>query len=92
MDSVTTDRAEKIIGPVIEQGRHLIVDCTLLSYVNSSGLAFLMKCHIQMKRRNGSFKLINPTKSISSILEQCGVWNFLKIYGSLQDALKSLEG
>lgn len=91
MDSSTAQQAEKDISLLIEEGKHLIVDCTALNYVNSAGLAFLMKCHIQMRRRNGTFKLVNPNKLISGLLEVCGVWNFLEIYNSLREAIKSLE-
>lgn len=91
LDSLSIPEAEKRIGSFIEEGKHLIIDCTGLSYINSTGLSFLMKCHIQMKRRSGSFKLVNPNKLISDLLETCGVWNFLEIYNSLKVAIKTLE-
>lgn len=91
LDPLTIQQAEKDFSPLIEEKKHLIVDCTKLTFVNSLGLAFLMKCHIQMKKRNGSFKLVNFNKLIRDLLEICGVSNFLEVYSSLQEAIRSLE-
>lgn len=90
LDTITSAQAEKIIGPLIEQERHLIVDCTSLSYVNSTGLAFLLKCYIQMKRREGDFKIVNPNKLIHEIMDITGALNLLEVYNNQQEAIKSL--
>lgn len=91
LDSDTVTQAEKFIAPLIDREKHLIADCTNLSYVNSAGLAFFLKCYIQMKRRNGDFKIANTNKLIYDLLDICGVSNFLEVYSSLQEAIRSLE-
>lgn len=91
LDSVTSIQAEKNIGPLIEQEKHIIVDCTDLSYVNSTGLAFLLKCYIQMKRREGDFKIVNPNKLIYEIMDITGALNLLEVYNSREEAIKSVS-
>lgn len=90
LDSVTSTQAEKTVNPLIDQEKHLIVDCTNLSYVNSTGLAFLLKCYIQMKRRDGDFKIVNPNKLIHEIMDITGALNLLEVYRSPEEAIKSL--
>lgn len=90
LDAVTTAEVEKVIIPLIEEGMNLILDCSSLSYLNSTGLSFLMKCHIQIRRRKGSFKLVNPNQLINDVVKTCGVWNFLEIYASLKEAMRSV--
>lgn len=91
LDSVTSIQAEKNIGPLIEQEKHIIVDCTDLSYVNSTGLAFLLKCYIQMKRREGDFKIVNPNKLIYEIMDITGALNLLEVYNNREEAIKSVS-
>lgn len=91
LDTVTSTQAEKIISPLVDQEKHLIVDCTNLSYVNSTGLAFLLKCYIQMKRREGDFKIVNPNKLIYEIMDITGALNLLEVFKNQEEAINSLD-
>lgn len=90
LDTVTSTQAERIVSPLIDKEKHLIVDCTSLSYVNSTGLAFLLKCYIQMKRRDGDLKIVNPNKLIREIMDITGALNLLEVYINREEAIKSL--
>lgn len=90
LDSITSVQAEKIIAPLIEEEKNLIFDCTNLSYVNSTGLALLLKCYIQMKRRGGIVKIVNPNKLIYEIMDITGALNLLEVYANQEEAIESL--
>lgn len=90
LDMLTSLEAEKIIIPLIEQNKYLILDCTNLKYMNTAGLVTILKFSTQMKRKNGSFKIASPSKFIYEIFDLSGLVSLLEIYPTKEEALKSI--
>lgn len=91
LDKITCPQAEQVINPLIASGNNLILDCTNLDYMNTIGLVLLMKCHIKLKRRNGSLKIVNPNKQIYEIMNVSGALKLLKVYSTQEEAIISIE-
>lgn len=91
LDTFTSTHADEIITPFIDEGKNIIIDCTNLSYVNSAGLALLLKYYIQMKRRNRELKIVNPNKFIYEMMDISGVLKLLEVYKTQEEAIESLK-
>jgi anti-sigma B factor antagonist len=91
LDTVSSEEADKIIIPLIEKEKIIIVDCSRLEYVNSSGLANLMRYYIHMKRTNGKFKMFGLNKMLQEIVDISGAAKLLEIYNNLDETLKSMR-
>jgi len=90
LDTLTSEEADKVIGPLIENEKVIIADCSRLEYMNSSGLANLMRYYIQMKRRNGEFKMVGLNKMLREIVDISGAMKLLEIHSSMDEALKGV--
>lgn len=91
LDTLTSEEADKVIGPLIEKEKVIIADCSNLEYMNSSGLANLMRYYIQMKRRNGEFKMIGLNKMLREIVDISGAMKLLEIHNNLDEAVKAIH-
>ncbi len=91
LDTLTSPQADKIISPLIAEGKSIIIDCNNLSYLNSTGLALLLKFYIQLRKRNSSLKIVNPSKFVYEAMDIFGVLKQLKIYKTQEEAIKSLN-
>lgn len=92
LDTLTAAEADKIFNPFLDQQEiTVIVDCGKLKYMNSTGLANLMRYYIQLKRRQGALKLVGPSDYIKEIIDVSGAIRLLEIYGSQQAAIASIK-
>ena len=91
LDTVTSTEADEIISCFIDENKDIIMDCVNLKYLNSTGLALLLKYHIQMKRRERSLRIIILNKFISELLEAAGATKLLEIYKTQGEAIESLN-
>jgi anti-sigma B factor antagonist len=52
-----------------EKHRHIEIDLSQTTFVDSSGLGALVALHKEAARRQGSLRLVNPRPSVQQILE-----------------------
>jgi len=91
LDVLTVAHVERELNPLIEEGNYILIDCSKLSYMNTTGLVLLMKYQIKARRRNGAFKIISPSKNIYEIMDISGALKFLDVYETQKEALDSLN-
>jgi len=90
LDMVTTPKLNEIVEPFIQKEDFCVMlEISGINYMNSTGLANILRYHIQLKRRNGSFKLISPNSYIYEILDVTGAVKLLEIHNSIEEALKT---
>ena len=59
-----------LLASLIEEGRNrLIIDMTLINYIDSSGLWALFEGHKKATQNNGKLVLLNPTKDVKRVLD-----------------------
>lgn len=87
LDTLTVDNADNQVNPLLEKDKIcLILDCRSLSYLNSTGLATILRYHIHLHRRGGALKLISPSRVVAEIIEVSGAIKLLQIYNNESDA------
>lgn len=58
LDTVTSPKADELISALLDNSEVFIFDCTNLSYMNSAGLALMLKFHIHLQRRERQLRVV----------------------------------
>ena len=61
-----------------------------LEYVSSAGLRSFLAAAKEIKKSEGKLAFIEPTEAVLKVLKMSGMTTVLKIYNSLDEALKEL--
>jgi anti-sigma B factor antagonist len=77
------------VQSLIQQGhKHLLVDLSSVSYVDSAGLGELVQAYATTKNRGGALKLLHVTKRLRDLLV---VTKLLTVFDTFDDEAKALE-
>ena len=92
IDSSTVDSLKKAIRDLkLKRNGRLIVDCTGLTYINSSGIAVLMYWCKQQAHGGGRFALVGLQTKIVKAFELLGLGQHLPQYHTREDALAKFK-
>ena len=91
MDAVTSPAFEKEMDAWIEQGETiLIIDCSNLEYISSSGLRSVLTTAMKLKGVQGKILLASLTSVVKEVFEISGFSTIIPIYDSLENAMADL--
>lgn len=80
---------ESEFNKLIEAGNHkLLVDCSDLEYVSSSGLRVFLVALKSLKKLNGKFVLCNLQESILEVFEVSGFITIFDVCDNREEALE----
>src|SRR5919198_4094673 len=69
LDGYWSDHLKTALGDVVSGGTHHIrLDCSRVTFLSSAGIGVLMKFHKELGRINGSFRVINPSSPVATVL------------------------
>src|SRR5204862_7431808 len=69
LDGYWADHLDAALTDAIREGHHrLRLDCSQVSFLSSAGIGVLMKFHKELARINGSFRVINPSSPVATVL------------------------
>ena len=89
VDTTNANEFEKSIMDVIEGGStKIILDCSGLNYISSSGLRVFLIALKKMKASNGIYRLCNLQPVIKGIFDIAGFSSIFSIFPDLQRALE----
>jgi len=71
--------------------KRFLLDCALLTYVNSSGLAYLLNLVGSVKPQGGMVGLAAVDSKILVIFNMMGISGLFKFYPSIRDAQRDLD-
>jgi anti-anti-sigma factor len=80
------------LDSALEAARHLVVDLTEVTFIDSSGLSTLLTASAQARERGGAVALVLAEGEPPSIFRFRGVDRLLKLYPSREAALAGLAG
>ncbi len=87
LNSTTADQFVDGLETMIDAGaRKLIVDCTQLRYISSSGLGLLLRLHKRMERHGGNVKLASVRWPIANMIAKTRLSDILQLYAGVDDA------
>ena len=88
LDTTNFSQLEKKIMDHIDAGKiDILVDCTHMDYVSSSGLRIFLMTLKKITSLNGQFVLCGLQENIQEIFEISGFTSIFKIYDNQQIAL-----
>lgn len=91
LDTTNFGQLENKILQHIEAGNiRILVDCSNMDYVSSSGLRILLMALKKITALNGKFLLCGLQDNISEIFEISGFTSIFSIYKNQEEALNSL--
>ena len=80
IDTAVAAKFESELMPLLtEGGMTLVLDCSELTYLASSGLRVIQKAMRKLVPFKGEVKMINVNPSIYEVLEMTGFPQFMKI-------------
>ena len=80
IDTMNADEFEKDIQPALQEaGVNLVMDCTDLTFMASSGLRIIQKTMRTIMKTNGQFKIVNVNPGIYKVLQMTGFTKFMTV-------------
>lgn len=80
------------VQSLIQQGyKHLLLDLSGVSYVDSAGLGELVQAYATTKNRGGALKLLNVTKRLRDLLVVTKLLTVFDTYDNESTALASFQ-
>jgi anti-anti-sigma factor len=80
IDTMNADEFEKDIQPALQEaGVNLVMDCTDLTFMASSGLRIIQKTMRTIMKTNGQFKIVNVNPAIYKVLQMTGFTKFMTV-------------
>lgn len=78
---------EALVGALRAPGGLLVVDCSGLRFVDSSGLSVLAHAHRRIGDGGGELRLASVPERVCRVLELAGMGDVLVRYATVADAL-----
>lgn len=80
IDTMNAPQFEKDIEPALADGGvNLVMDCTDLTYMASSGLRVIQKTMRTVMQQKGQFRITNVNPEIYKVLQMTGFTKFMKV-------------
>ena len=92
LDTVTYSMLESRLIPLIDQGNHrILVDCSGMEYVSSTGLRVLLVGLKKITAANGKMVICSLRENIREIFDISGFSQIFKVATGRSEGLKLLE-
>lgn len=91
VDMVTSPQLARRLLALLEEGKtRLVVDLSLVTFMDSTGIGVLLDALRRLSSRSGRLALVCPTERIMRPFEVTGLVGYLKIFGTREEALGAL--
>jgi anti-anti-sigma factor len=73
-----------------EQGRRsLLIDCSRVSVVDSTGVGALVRDWLWIKKQHGTMKLLHPSQRLREVLQLLGLQKIIECFDDISLALRA---
>ena len=88
IDIGTADQVGNAVSAALSAGHgQVLLDVAAVTFIDSSGLAVLVKAHRQAQTQGASFAVVHPTPQTRKLIQVLGLDQLLLIYDSYEQAL-----
>jgi len=88
VDLSSSPEARKNIIEILEQNTNILIDLSLVNYIDSSGVACLVEGYQVAKKRSLKFGLIGVSNAAMSVLKLARLDQVFPIYNSKEEYIK----
>ena len=91
LDTGTSPRAQEAIDKYLEDGKNkMVINIGKTEYMSSSGLRVLLATAKKLWSIDGKFRICQPNKIVSDILDTSGFSVIMEVMDSEEEALQGL--
>lgn len=83
---------DKVNSLVQQNYKHIVVNLSGVTYMDSSGIGQLVGCYTTVTRRGGALKLLGLTKRISDLLAITKLLTIFDSYDTEKEVVASFKG
>jgi anti-sigma B factor antagonist len=89
MYPILSDFSSAVTALVSGGTRHIVIDLTPVTYVDSATIGCLMDLYRQVRSAGGQLKLSGVQKRVETMLTMTGAQNFIEIHADEPSAVRS---
>lgn len=89
IDLATSPTLREVMVEAVESQRHLIVDLSAVSFLDSTGLSVLLRTNQRIAATHKSMSLVGPTGIVAKVLRITGVDQAIPVHPNLDTALSA---
>ena len=86
LDASTTTDFKNKMGAVIEENSRVVLDVSLLEFLDSSGLGAILSCLRKLTAKGGDMKLFGMTKPVRVLFELVRMHRIIEVYNTREEA------
>jgi len=88
VDLSWSQKLRKAVLEALATGRHVAIDLSQVSYIDSSGIAALVEGFQNSRGKSQRFSLVAVSKPVHAVLELARLDRVFPIFATLEDAVK----
>jgi anti-sigma B factor antagonist len=91
LDASNAGEFKRDMAPVLQANTRLVLDLSLLRFVDSSGLGAMLSCLRQLSAKSGDLKLCGMSKQVRGLFELVRMHRIFDIYGTKEEAVHAFK-
>jgi anti-sigma B factor antagonist len=91
IDLATAPNLREVMVEAVESGRHLLVDLSAVSFLDSTGLGVLIHTQKEIAAIHKSMSLVGPTGMIANVLRITRIDEAIPVHPNLDTALGAIS-
>ena len=92
LNAETADAFVESVGKLVDAGLHsIIIDCSGLDYISSSGLGMLVRLHKRMDEKIGDVKIASVKSLIVNVLRMTRLNKVFSVYPDVESARRAFK-
>ncbi len=91
LDASNSNEFKRDIAPVLQANSKLVLDLSLLRFVDSSGLGAMLSCLRQLTAKGGDLKLCSMSQQVRSLFELVRMHRIFDIHPTREDAMAAFH-
>lgn len=91
LDMSTAGEFKKLMAPVMEENKRVVLDMEAIAFVDSSGLGAILSCLRELSSSGGDLKLCRVQKRVRIMFELVRMHRILAIWNTPQEAVDAFD-
>jgi anti-sigma B factor antagonist len=92
IDAGNAPELKRDVAPILDAGRHVVIDLARLRFIDSSGLGAMLSCLRHVSARGGDLKLCALAPPVRAAFELVRMDRIFEIFATRDDAVRAFTG
>jgi anti-sigma B factor antagonist len=92
LDLAVAGQLDEVLSAAADECDHVLVDLSSCSFIDSSGIAVILRAHKRMEQDGGRLAVCTPTDQVLRVLSMTGLTANGLVFDSAEEAIAALEG